>query len=164
MTKALVIAALVSLFWASAAAAKDEKGLPVRVGYFNQSEVACNYATSCREAPPGVEEEFMRFLSSLGQRVAASKNACAGAAELQAQILDWSDGLDAREKLYGPCPARCTTYNFPVILKHATGIAGRANHVDLVLDLRYVYFGADRVVAGPDLTRSVQEELQKLKR
>ncbi len=81
--------------------------------------------------------------------------------EVQKKIFDYRSGLQARETLYGRCPGKCLSYDFPVDFRNAARLEARKARVDLLIDISSIYYGAKYLLQGQDLSDKVLSELKQ---
>jgi hypothetical protein len=155
------LAALVMLVSPQVCFAKKE--VTPKIGYICRSVLMCRYADHCRDADAGVEEEYMAFLKGFDAIADALTTKSLPSEELQKKLNDFRDGLAAREKLHGPCPARCISYNYPVLLELAQKNICKHKQYDLIIDVPSVYYGLDKIQGGTNLNDEVFAEVQRLR-
>jgi hypothetical protein len=132
-----------------------EKSRTAKIGYISRSVIMCRYADHCRDAEPGVEDEYNSYLKQF--------DALAEAFVRAEQPPEDLHGLAAREKLYGPCPARCISYNYPILLQMALKNIARHQRLDTIVDLPSVYYGAGKLTGGINVNDAVFAEVQRLR-
>jgi UDP-N-acetyl-D-mannosaminuronate dehydrogenase len=157
---------MASLLQAAPAIADDKvsdgkKTVSVAVGYYDSREVSCNWGNHCRDDLSTVDAEFMKYLDDGKKAVTEAAASGASADEMQRQVDNYRAGLQARETLYGTCPGRCLSYDFPVDLRNSCKVVARSSRVDVLVDIPAIYYGASLVLKGSDQTSKVAEELKK---
>lgn len=140
---------------------KAKKPVSLILGYFDSREVSCNWGNHCRDDLGPVEAEFMKYLDEGKKELLAAASSGASAEEMQKQVEKYRAGLQAREALYGTCPGRCLSYDFPVDLRNSCKVVSRSSRVDLLIDIPSIYYGADLVLRNPDQTAKISEELHR---
>ena len=138
-----------------------KKPIVVSPGYLSHAAVSCKWANHCRDDLKEAETEYMKYLDEGESKIREAVKANAPADELQRQVYDYRCGLQARETLYGRCPGRCLSYDFPGDFRNAARLIARNNRVGLVVDLASVYYGADLVLKGQDLSDQTLLELKR---
>ena len=138
---------------------KDEgkKAIPITIGYFDAARVSCNWAGHCRDDLKYPEGEYMKFLDDSKSAIESA----ASAEVLQKSLYDYRIGLQARETLYGRCPGRCLSYDFPVDLRNSARLTAKNSRCDLLIDLNSIYYGGDILLKGKDLTKPISDELYR---
>lgn len=140
---------------------KAQKGLSIKLGYLDQAAVSCKCAKHCREDLAPVERGYMQYLDEGAAQVTEAVNSGASAETVQEKLQNYRDGLSARETLYGRCPGKCLSYSFPVELRNASRLAARSARVDFLVDIAAVYYGAELVLKGANLSEPILTELNK---
>lgn len=166
----LFIASLLACTFAAATAyaadkaAAGKRPIPVAIGYLNAAKVSCSWAGHCRDDLGPVESEYMKYLDE-SEKVAKDCVSQGGSAEeIQNKVNDYRAGLQARETLYGRCPGRCLSYDFPVDFRNSSRLIARNKRLDLLIDLGAIYYGADIVMKGPDVSDETLADLKKTAR
>jgi len=85
------------------------------------------------------------------QAIKAAVDSGASVEEIQQRVYEYRSGLQAREALYGRCPGRCLSYDFPVDFRNSAKVVAKNLRLDLLIDIPAVYYGADIVLKGPEL-------------
>lgn len=136
------------------------------IAYLNNPSISCNWAGHCRDDLKLAESEYMSFLETGEEKIktAALDNSQNQPQNLQRLVDEYRNGLQARETLFGRCPGRCLSYDFPVAFRNASRLIAKKNHVGLLLDLSSVHYGADIVLKGADLSSQTLQELRKTAR
>jgi hypothetical protein len=157
---ALILCVFAFPIFACAASGRDAQP---KFAFMNKSAVAWRYAKPCRDAPAGSVEDYSAYMQKFDELVTSLKSSQLTPEEVQQKINDYRDGLAAREIVYGPCPGRCLSYNFPVLFNQANKDIAKRMKVDRVVDLTAVFYGADKVIGGANATNDVFDQVEKLK-
>lgn len=154
------------LFCISTANAEEQKSsgkkpISVVIGYFDATSVSCKWGNHCRDDLNFAEKEYLNYLDECSKGLKSAAETGVNGEKLQADLYNFRSGLQARETLYGTCPGKCLSYDFPVDLRNSSRLMAKSNRVDLLIDIRSVYYGADVVLKGQDLTSKISEELYR---
>lgn len=164
MRIALINALVFALLGAPAAFAGECKGKPYKLGFFNGAAATCASAMPCREVNSYTEKEYYSYISEGFNGVKATLPNCSSE-EFQNKLLNYYDGLSARDLVLGLCYGRCTNYDQPQMLWHATTETARREKLDAIIDARYVYYGAQSLFEhGIDVTAPVTSGLLQNRR
>lgn len=149
----------------SRAADKDAKPISLKLGYFNGPASTCSSATPCQQTKPEMEKDYYTYLQDGYEQVKARLGADKSSDDFQKALLDYYDGLAARDKILGMCYGRCTNYDQPDMLLHATTDTARSQKLDALIDTRYVFYGADKLMKqGMDVTAQIKDGLKRYRR
>jgi hypothetical protein len=146
---------------AADSSAPAKKAVPVALGYYDSRTVSCNWGNHCRDDLGPVEAEFLKYLDDGKKTIASAAASETSADDLQKQVDNYRVGLQAREALYGTCPGRCLSYDFPVDLRNSCKVVMRSSRVDLLIDIPSIYYGAEKVLKSNDQTSKIAEELKR---
>lgn len=139
--------------------------LKARMGFVNYADLYCHSATDCQKAKPGTREDYRSFMDRANQEFARAGAGGRSAEELQKMVGDFRDGLSAREAVYGRCPGKCGSYNFPELYKIAARQVMGKNHLDFIIDVNSIWYGADVVFGnGIDVMEETVDRLDKERR
>lgn len=153
-----------SFVFAASEKDKASKAQSPSLGYVNHTAVSCKWAKHCREDLTAVEGPYMKYLDEGEAQLHAALADGAGAELLQEKVQDYRAGLQAREFLYGRCPGKCLSYDFPAEFRNASRLVSRKARVEFLVDLASVYYGAEHVLKGQDLSEPILVELKKTAR
>jgi len=151
---------------ASAADAQGRaKAITLKLGYFNGPAATCSSATPCQDVKPDVEKEYYTYLDAGYTQMIEKLSQGMSPEDFQKSLLDYYDGVAARDKVSGTCYGRCTNYDQPDMLWHATTETARNQKLDALIDAQYIYYGADRLVRnGMDVTSQIKDGLKRYRR
>jgi len=136
------------------------KPVTLRVGFINENSVKCQVATPCQQVKPEVAQEYFAYLDQGFDPVRATITSGGSNNDIQKSLLNYEDGLAARNKLNGLCPGRCTDYDYPDMLWHASTEAAATKDLDVVIDIGVIFYGADKILKnGIDVTGLVTERV-----
>lgn len=154
-----LIAAIASSTAQAYAQEKEAKAIPLSFGYVDATGVSCKWANHCRDDLAMEENEYMKFIDDAESKI---RDAVKGTdSDKLTAVYGYRVGLQARESISGRCPGRCLTYDFPGDFRNAARLIAKREQVGIVLDLGSIYFGADMVLKGKDLSSSILDELKK---
>lgn len=138
---------------------KEAKAIPLSFGYVDATGVSCKWANHCREDLAMEESEYMKFIDDTEGKIRDSVKGTDS--DKITAVYEYRVGLQARESISGRCPGRCLTYDFPGDFRNAARLIAKKEQVGVVLDLGSIYYGADMVLKGKDLSNSILDELKK---
>jgi hypothetical protein len=168
LTKSIFLIALTApINWAMSVSAAESlpKALSLKLGYFNGPAATCSSATPCQPVKPEIEQEYYSYLNEGFKALKSCSDSGKSAEAVQKATFDYYDGVTARDKLFGPCYGRCTNYDQPEMLWHATTDTARNEKLNALIDLRYVYYGAGTVLKqGMDVTKQIEDGLKRYRR
>lgn len=172
VTTALILGFLIYAFFGQfllvADASPKKPGLrPIKaaMGFVNYADLYCHCATDCQKAAPGTRQDYRKFMDEANKNFSEAKASDRCAEELQKMVLDFRDGLAAREKVYGRCPGQCGSYNFPELYRIAARQVMGKRHLDFIVDVQSIWYGADVVLLnGLDVMDETVDKLEKERR
>lgn len=145
----------------AAGSATGKKAIKVAPGYLNAAGCACKWANHCRDDLGKEEAEYMKYLDEGESKIKKVLQENGSPDEIQKAVFDYRCGLQARETLWGRCPGRCLSYDFPGDFRNASRLIARNNRIDILVDVAAIYYGADLVLKGPDLSEPTLVELKR---
>ena len=141
------------------AADKVAKAIPLSFGYVDAAGVSCKWANHCRDDLAMEENEYMKYIDESESKIRDAVKAADS--DMEKAVYDFRVGLLARETISGRCPGRCLTYDFPGDFRNAARLIAKKEQLGMVIDLASIYYGADMVLKGKDLSDSILDELKK---
>lgn len=157
----ICIAFVLCLFTSTFANAEDKvaKAIPLSFGYVDAAGVSCKWANHCRDDLAMEENEYMKYIDESETKIRDS--AKLAGSDIEKTVYEFRVGLQARETISGRCPGRCLTYDFPGDFRNAARLIAKRDQLGIVIDVGSIYYGADMVLKGRDLSDSILDELKK---